>query len=211
MPILEPVVGRVTAGIAPFDLWPITTPDTGWLTLNGRMTSAEVGMVVWSLLFHSTPTGEDLAVPETPEAAFQLLASFDTLYAPGGLLLSDSTTGVVVEPGCCCDLFEWRDWLGALHGDPIDLGHSPAPEVEYCGQVLRIWTDGGDSASPPTDRTYVDVDRVALPELLQSAQGSLIDFLRVAHGWANEILPEKGACLVDALDSGLQISEPLAL
>ncbi|MFC4148587.1 hypothetical protein ACFO0M_20220 [Micromonospora mangrovi] len=211
MPILEPVVSRVAADIVAFDLWPVTTSDTGWLSLHGGMTSAEIGMAVWSLLFHSPPTRDDLIVPETPEAAFRLLAGFDTLYAPGGLLLSDPMTGVVIEPGCCCDLFEWRDWLGALRGEPIDLGHSPGPEVEYRGQVLRVWTDGGDGAPPSPDRKYVDVDRAALPELLQTAQRDLIDLLRVAQGWANEIAPGQGAGLAAALDAGLQISEPLAL
>ncbi|MFC4021108.1 hypothetical protein ACFOW4_24640 [Micromonospora sp. GCM10011542] len=208
---LTPVVSRVGPDVLPFDLWPVAAGDLGWLRLHGAMQPAEVGVAVWSLLFHSAPVGDDLAVPNTPAAALRLLSEFDTLYAPGGLLLMDRTTGVLVEPGCCCDLFEWRDWLGTLHGLSVDLGHSPAPDVEYRGEVVRVWTEGADVATPPADRTYVDVNRAALPGLLRSAQCDLIGFLEAARNWANRIVPEHADQFVAALDAGLQISEPLPL
>ncbi|MEU5721508.1 hypothetical protein ABZ783_06770 [Micromonospora sp. NPDC047738] len=195
----------------PFGLWPVTADDAGWLRLHGAMRPAEVGMAVWSLLFHSGPIGDALAVPDTPAEALRLLAGLDTVYAPGGLLLTDSTTGVLVEPGCCCDLFEWRDWLGTLNGLLVDLGHSPAPEVEYHGEVVRVWAEGGDEATPPADRACVDVDRAALSDLLRSAQRDLVGFLDVTRIWANEVAPQQADQFLAALDAGLAISEPLPL
>ncbi|OKI77715.1 hypothetical protein A6A27_17320 [Micromonospora sp. CB01531] len=198
------------ADVAPFDLWPVTAGDAGWLRLHGAMRATELGTAVWSLLFHSGPIGDALAVPDTPTEALRLLAGFDTLYAPGGLLLVDSA-GVLVEPGCCCDLFEWRDWLGTLRGLSVDLGHSPAPEVEYHGDVVRVWAEGGDEATPPADRACVDVDRATLPDLLRSAQRDLVGFLDVTRAWANEVAPQQADQVVAALDAGLAISEPLPL
>lgn len=202
---------RTDSDLVPFDLWPITACGTGWLRLHGAMEPAEVGMAVWSLLAYGSSFGDEFPVPHTPAAALRLLSEFDTLYAPGGLLLSDPTTGVTVEPGCCCDLFEWRDWLGTLQGLSVDLGHDPAPEVEYRGEVVRVWTDDGDLDGPPANRGHVDIDRAALPDLLRSAQYDLLGFLRAARNWASEIAPEHADLFVAALDTGLEISAPLPL
>jgi hypothetical protein len=157
------------------------------------------------------PIGEDLAVPDTPAAALHQLAELDTLHAPGGLLLQDPVTGVVVQPGCCCDLFEWRDWLGMLHGALVDLGQSPAPEVEYRGEVVRVWTEGGDLPRPPANRTSVDLDRAVLPDLLRWAQRDLFGFLSAARDWANATASQHAGRFVAALDASLKISEPLPL
>ncbi|MET7751116.1 hypothetical protein [Micromonospora sp. NPDC005367] len=83
--------------------------------------------------------------------------------------------------------------------------------MEYRGKVVRIWTDGEDEATPPSDRAYVDIDRPALPDLLRSAQYDLVGFLRARRDWTEEIAPEHADRLVVALDAKLQISEPLPL
>lgn len=209
VPTLQPVIGRVAAHVMPFDLWPVAQPDTGWLRLHEAVTSAEVGMAVWSLLFHTAPIGDDIPVPPTPVEAVRLLVEADTLYGAGGLLLTDTTTRVAVEPGCCCDLFEWRDWLAVLDRRPIDLGHNPSPEVEYRGDLVRVWTDSGDDGNPPASRAYVDLDSTSVPALLRSAQRDLAGFLAAADTWANSIAPTHASRFITALDAGLQISAPL--
>lgn len=202
------MISRVAAYIVPFELWPVAQPNSGWLRLHSAMTSAEVGTAVWSLLFHTGPIGDDIPVPGTPAEAFRMLSEADTLYGAGGLLLTDTTTAVTAEPGCCCDLFEWRDWLKALHRQPIDLGHSPAPQVDY-GDTVRVWTESEYDTTSPANRTYIDIDQAALPALLRSAQQDLAGFLDAAETWANAIAPGHASRFITALDTGLQISAPL--
>jgi len=129
------------------------------------------------------------------------LSEADSLYGAGGLLLADSGTGVTVEPGCCCDLFEWRDWLNAMDRRPIDRGHDPAHQVEYLGETVRFSTDSDDFRS-----SYIDVDQATLLALLRSARDDLVGFLAAADSWARDVAPAEASRFVAALDTGLQVS-----
>ncbi|MEU2613935.1 hypothetical protein ABZ570_20465 [Micromonospora sp. NPDC007271] len=231
MPTLEPVASPVAVDVVPFDLWPVASPDPAWLRLHGQMTPAEVGMAVWAILFGSRPVDE-VPVRETPAAALSLLSDLDHLYLPGGFLVVDQTTGVTVEPGCCCDIGDWREWLHTLDGRGVFLGDYPSPEFEFLGDVVRVWTDDGSitrqpprrgvldvlrlrrrpepqPAQPEDSRQYVDLDRSALPDLLRAAQHDLIGFLTVLRAWVDEVAPEQADRFVAAVDKGLEITAPL--
>jgi hypothetical protein len=71
------------------------------------------------------------------------LLAEEFLTAAGGLQVRDSTVGTVVTPGCCAGLEDWHDWAQVLTGDSPWLGHDPGPEVEFVGDDLRVWQDGG--------------------------------------------------------------------
>ncbi|MEU4746509.1 hypothetical protein AB0G02_39470, partial [Actinosynnema sp. NPDC023658] len=127
----SPVIARY----APenFDLWPVSGGDDAWLRLDGTVDLDEVGAVLCALYLDSG--GRD--APDAAAAVHELIG-FDTLFGRGGLLL-DGGDGVCAEPGGS-ELFEWRTWLAALHRAPVDLGHPPAPRVEYVGaDVVRVW------------------------------------------------------------------------
>lgn len=197
MPTLTPVLTHVAWPTHP---WPVTDQDKGWLRVHPAMTPDEVGMALYSLACH-THVGDDK--PTTVAAALDVLTSNEDLYAPGGLLLE--APGVTVEPGCCCDLFEWRDWLHALDGLPVDLGHEPAaPLVEYAGDVVRVWANEDSPA-----QGHVDLRRDQLYDLLRPVQRALLGFLDAVQGWAHALMPERAAELVNAVDRGLSISAPL--
>ena len=182
-----------------FDLWPVSRGSGGWLHLDGTADADDVGAVLCTMYLHSG--GGDA---RTADAAVHELIGFDILYGRGGLLL-DGGDGVRAEPGGI-DLFEWRTWLDALHGAPVDLGHPPAPWVEYVGEdVVRVWVDEG------RDVPHVDVHRGALPAMLRAAQRDLVDFLGPLRSWAGVHSPHQAELLVASVDAGLQITEPLPL
>jgi hypothetical protein len=215
---LVPVVERVAPDRGPFALWPVAPRDHAadrWLPVSGSMTPQEVGTAVYGFLAHSH-LGQQGPMPPTAPAALAALIGLDTFYSPGGLLLRDGTWSGGA-PGCCCDLFEWRDWLGALAGVPVDLGHGPAPWIEYDGDLIRVWSASagdrtGDDAGPAERiEPHFDIHRDALPELLYGVQRDLLGFLDVVRAWAERIDPGRADALVAAFDIGLTISEPLAV
>ncbi|WP_371494756.1 hypothetical protein OG871_06085 [Kitasatospora sp. NBC_00374] len=212
MPRLIPVIARVAPEYARCAAWPTAAQGDPWLPLHGSMTPEEVGAAVYSVVFHGVSGAMDQAdLPRTPAAALELLDGFEEFYAPGGLLVHDPGRGVLVEPGCCCDLFEWRDWLAALDGGPVDLGHDPGPWIEYPGGgAARVWAWGAeDSAGRPTPVPHVDLSRDALPGLLCDAQRDLAGFLPRLRAWALTLVPDRADHVVAAFDRGLAIGEPL--
>jgi hypothetical protein len=198
---LTPVLERVAASLVPTYPWQVTDQDTGWLRVHTAMSPHEVGMAMYSLAFHTC--GDD--VPTTVAAALAVVTGPDDLYVPGGLLLHDPSTGVTVEPGCCCGLFEWRDWLGVLDGQAVWFGHDPTPGVEHLdGGGVRVWVD-----AEYRERGHVDLDRDQLAGLLVSAQQDLVGFLSAVRAWVQDLVPERVAQLVGAVDAGLSVSAPL--
>ncbi|MFI9008475.1 hypothetical protein ACIGNX_14715 [Actinosynnema sp. NPDC053489] len=182
-----------------FDLWPVSGGDGPWVHLDGTVDHDDVGAVLCAMYLDS---GGGAA--RTADAAVHELIGFDTLFGRGGLLL-DGGDGVRAEPGGS-DLCEWRTWLHALHRAPVDLGHPPAPWVEYVADdVVRVWVDEG------RDVPHVDVPQRALPAMLRAAQRDLVDFLGPLRSWAGVHSPRQVELLVASVDAGLQITEPLPL
>jgi hypothetical protein len=193
----SPVIARYAPET--FDLWPVSAGDGAWLHLDGAADQDEVGSVLCTLYLDS---GGGNA--RTAAAAVHELIGFDTLFGRGGLLL-DGGDGVRAEPGGS-DLFEWRTWLDALHGAPVDLGRPPSPWVEHlAGDVVRVWVDEG------RDVPHIDLPRTALPAMLRAAQRDLADFLGLLRSWAGVHSPRDAELLVASVDAGLQITEPLPL
>ncbi|HEV2637006.1 MAG TPA: hypothetical protein VGX23_17765 [Actinocrinis sp.] len=172
------------------------------------MTIEQVGSAMFGFLAYSR-FGEQGKVPSTARGALSLLTGLDEYHAPGGLLLRDCLSGTRAAPGCCCDLFEWRGRLGALDKLPVDLGHDPAPRVEYNGDVVRVWS--GEAGPDERTGTHTDIDRTALPAMLQAVRRDLFGFLEALHDWAAQIDPGQADDLVAAFDAGLAISEPLTM
>ncbi|MBB5968197.1 hypothetical protein [Planomonospora venezuelensis] len=125
---------------------------------------------MWALIGRIV-TDDDLSITaaDVTEAIEEYLTSGDEeTYAPGGLLVASGD--VVINPGCCVGLDEWRDWLGALDGRPVDLGHDPDVLLENRGTVLRLWQDKdqllrGEVPSP--SERYIDIPREDLLGLLR--------------------------------------------
>jgi hypothetical protein len=179
-----------------FGLWPLSAP-AAWLPLGGGMTSDQVGTALYWVLSGCA----DLEPPADAAAAVERIIAADEVVVSGGLALHGPE--VVVEPGCCCGLEDWREWTDVVRGEQVWLGHGPSPWVEFLDGVVRVWVDD-DRA-----RGHVDVEQVALPDLLASVQRDLLVFLDRAGAWAERYVPGRGGELVLALDRVLRVSAPL--
>lgn len=206
---LTPVLERWAAD-CPF--WPAEQTDFH-IAVPGRPTSQQVGTVVWALIGRSA-TADDLSIIGTnaAEAIERFLTCDDEDFAPGGLRLGDDD--VVIDPGCCVGLDEWRDWLRVIGGEVIDLGHDPDPLVEHRGPVVRVWKDGGQlpaGSIPDPDEPHIDIPPHALPQLLGAVQQDLLGFLSALHPWVQGIRADLAHPLATAVDRRLQIRAPLGI
>ncbi|WP_432993888.1 hypothetical protein [Dactylosporangium sp. CA-233914] len=206
---LTPVLERWSAD-CPF--WPVDR--TGFVFAVPRLpTSRQAGTVVWTLIGRSV-TADDLSITAAgaTDAIEAYLTCEDEDFAPGGLRVGAGD--VVIDPGCCVGLDEWRDWLRVLGGEVIDLGHDPDVLVEHRGPVLRVWKDKrqllAGELPGPADK-YIDVPRAELPKLLAAVRGDLVGFLAALRPWAQSIAPELADPLIAAVDRRLRISAPLGI
>jgi len=182
--------------------WPVASMAAwSWLTLNAGCADEEVGLFVAALA--------DRLDVESPAGCDQVVAALlaeERLIVEGGLQLVDTVTGMVVVPGCCAGLEDWRGWADVLTGGWPWLGHDPDPEVEVAGDDLRVWQDAGRAG------VNVVVPRLVLPILLRSVQQDLAGFLAALEAWAKHIgLGETGTALAEAVDRDFTITAPLNL
>ncbi|GAA2393922.1 hypothetical protein [Dactylosporangium salmoneum] len=206
---LTPVLERWFAD-CPF--WPVDRTDL-FFAIPRLPAPRRVGTVVWTLIGRSV-TADDLSITatDTQEAIEEYLTYEEGDFAPGGLRVS--TGDVVIDPGCCVGLDEWRDWLHVLGGEVIDLGHDPDVLVEHRGPVLRIWKDKRQllpGELPGPGEPHIDVPRADLPRLLDAVHRDLAGFLIALRPWAQDIAAELADPLVAAVDRQLRISAPLGI
>ncbi|MEV0971252.1 hypothetical protein [Microtetraspora glauca] len=207
MIMMTPVLER-WSGDCPF--WAVE--QGGFLLTVPRLPTPErVGAIVWALIGRNV-TDNDLSitVADAAEAIEVYLTSDDEAFAPGGLRVTAGD--VVIDPGCCVGLDEWRDWLDVQRGQMIYLGHSPDVLLEQRGPVLRLWQDEDQlrpGELPGLSEQHIDIPCDALPDLLQGVQQDLAGFLLALREWAQGIVPGLADQLVLAVDRRLQISAPL--
>ena len=177
----------------------------GWLTgpysdgdvvLSGRMSREDVGTALAAIAQYNN--SQEVG-PDGPALLGGLLEQ-ERIIMCGGLLVTDTRTGVVIEPGCCQGLEDWRDWRGVLDGVHPWLGHSPDPKVEI-GEVVRVWPDENR-----TDGPACEIPLAELPVHLAVVQQDLLGFLGLVREWAPYGM---GPRLAEAFDTHFRISAPL--
>lgn len=109
-----------------------------WMALHAGCTDEEVGLFL-AVLAHRL----DAASRDRRDEVVDTLLAEDFLIVAGGLRLVDTVKGMVVVPGCCAGLEDWRDWVRVLTGGALWLGHDPGLEIEIIGDDLCVWQDGG--------------------------------------------------------------------
>jgi hypothetical protein len=178
--------------------WTVATLEPGaWLTLDGTCGDPEAGLFAALVADYNTIRPGEL---ETAEH----------LIAPGGLILSDTTTTIV--PGCCCGLEDWRDWARALTGgQPPWLGHDPTPTMSI-GDRITVWQDTGppDNHTPTLSGPHITLTRAHLTELLRGVHHDLAAFTTALAGWAARHTPA-GPALTARLDTAFTFTAPLTL
>ncbi|WP_432127061.1 hypothetical protein [Streptomyces sp. bgisy082] len=189
-----------------FDLWPVAAlAPYDFMPLNGGLTPAEVGTAVLSIARANDVEREpDPRRPPDPLGAFlHGLLTMDDPFAPGGLRVTDTTTGAVLSPGCCNGLDERTDWSEVVDGDGrASFGHDPSPVAERIGDRARLTVDADREDSPVIDLPLTD-----LSHLLTAAEHDLTAFLHLATAWAATHLPAHAAPLHRALARALGLPE----
>ncbi|NEB40292.1 hypothetical protein [Streptomyces sp. SID14515] len=194
-----------------FDLWPVVeTERFGFLPLGGDLSPAEVGTALMRIAACNDvgPTDDDELPPRPtdPVSGFlHGLLTLDSLYAAGGLRVTDTATGVVFSPGCCDGLEDWRDWyVLADCGGGIGYGHDPRSSLaERLGDTVRLTVD-----TDRTDSPVIELPVTGLRRLLAGAERDLTEFLAVAADWVSGHLPDHSAPLVAALARVLDVPPP---
>ncbi|MGW7531286.1 hypothetical protein [Amycolatopsis sp. NPDC054798] len=132
------------------------------------------------------------------------LLTFDTLFAAGGLRVTDSATGVAFLPGCCNGLEDWRDWHRVLDGSGQTwFGHDPDPRAERRGDTVRLIVDAEQHESP-----VIELPAADLRLLLARAEEDLVGFLALAADWAAQNLPRHADPVIAALARVLDLQTP---
>lgn len=185
-------------------LWPVA--QTGWfLELDGSLGDAEIGAAVRAVARTFSPDAGRPLPEGQVERFLEGMLTAEEVNVFGGLRMEDASTGVVVDPGCCSSLDEWREWFGLLDGKGLWLGHSPSPGGELVDGVVRMTADMEHADSPT-----IEVPVAELRSLLEGVERDLDGFVEAVSVWAERHAPSRAADLVTVLARALDVPVPAA-
>ncbi|WP_233617999.1 hypothetical protein [Actinomadura sp. WAC 06369] len=192
-------------GPTEFTLWPVAWSEPfGYMPLHGALDSVEVGTAVMRIVETNSDDVEGEPRTGDPIGVFLhgMLAE-ESLFAPGGMRVTDTATGTTLLPGCCSGIEEWREWLTVINGSASTgwLGHDPSPHAERQGDTVRLTVDAERDAGPTIELSVPELRR-----LLAEAERDLIAFHRLAAAWAARYVPDHTGPVVTALARVLDIS-----
>lgn len=233
--VMQPVLEIYTPD--GFDLWPVAEVEPfGFLPLSGALSPAEVGTAVMRVADYNDVNGTDDASAEAASASAPLSAPFSAsdsdsdsdlsprppdplgsflhglltcehVIASGGLRVTDDSTGVTFQPGCCDGLEDWRDWHRLVDDDGhglVGFGHDPvSPTAERFGDTVRLTMNMEQSDSP-----VIELGVSELRHLLTGVERDLTAFLALAAAWSSEHLPSHHTAVTSAIARALDLPEP---
>ena len=180
MPKLEAVV----EGIYELDEFPwpqakCLAPDYMWV--HPAMSDEEIGFVIGQFI-----TCEVLHKRLDARSMLQTILKADELILRGGLRVIDEKNGLVINPGCCCGLENWNEWLDVPFGKcEIWTGHDPESLIELNDGKIKIWQDR--SLKNEVESIEFTVDE--LIKGLKNVKKDLTDFLHRLGQWTKFIKP----------------------
>lgn len=211
MPKLEAVV----EGVDELDEFPWSqtnclAPDH--MRVHPAMSDEDIGFVIACLLRSREPYQKTDA-----KHAFQEIIDGYGLIWFGGIRTVDEENGLVINPGCCCGLEGWWEWLkfvteGGDYGPW--LGHDPNPGVEQTPWGYRVWSGLPEGFRElevlPDDvkQYFIDFQGDELKSQVEQVQRDLIGFLEAVRVWAFKIDPELAEALVQKIDEQFSITNP---
>ncbi|MFC8448213.1 hypothetical protein [Kitasatospora sp. NPDC057223] len=191
-----------------FAFWPVAEIEPfGFLPLSGELSPAEVGAAVMRIIACNDvdPDGDRPPRPADPLDSFlHGLLTLETLYAAGGLRVTDSSTGTTFLPGCCNGLEEWRDWHQVVDGSGYtSFGHDPDPCAERFGRTVRLTVDAEQRDSP-----VIELSVTELRHLLVGVERDLAGFFELAADWVSKNLSDRSTPVTAALARVLDLAAP---
>lgn len=156
-----------------------------FIRLSGKMTDREVGLVFAQLVQYNHLESQG----DTNNVLHRVIQA-QTLILPGGLQVK-AAADKVINPGCCCGLETWRDWLRfAKTGASPWLGHDPSPWVEKVGGLVRVWSDEKSrkiSHKKGVNIFHIDFEQSKFEADLSKVQQDLSAFLVRSKAWAGRV------------------------
>lgn len=207
---MQPVVEMDGPGPEEFDLWPVAGAEPySLLPMGGGLSSAEVGTALMRIAAYNDADPEANGLPPRPAdplgGFLHGLIHLDRPLVPGGLRVTDTSTGVTLRPGCCAGLEDWREWNLVLDGGgSVWLGHGPGLAMaEAFGDTVRLTTDADQA-----DGQVIELPGTELRELLGGVERDLAAFLVAAADWTSRYLPGHAAPVTAALARLLDLPVP---
>lgn len=138
LPRLRPVVELPWFEGTPPWPWPIAdAAPFSFLVLSAQMKDEDVGSVVAQLVKYN-----HIEIGPTVEELLARVVAAESLLLPGGVQASEGDRRI--NPGCCSGLEECLRWFACPETKQTPwLGHDPSPYVEWSGDAVRVWSDGG--------------------------------------------------------------------
>jgi hypothetical protein len=178
-PELCPVVETPWYEGQPPWLWPVAARELfSFMPLSGDMSNEDVGLFFGQLVNYNNIEGDDI------EALQRCLLDAADIVLPGGVLIRCGDREI--DPACCCGLEDWREWEQFLRGGVSPwLGHDPFPWVERAGDVVRVWSDGGDEPAPQA--FAIEFEHARFAAELRRVETVLQAFAERVGRWAADI------------------------
>lgn len=172
--------------------------------LDSGTSAAVIGSVMAAAADWCRPEETDDGHMPTPAEALRWIADADYQVISGGVQASDDRA--TVDPGCCCELNDWRGWADPERRSAMWLGHSPEPWIERTDTGLTVHQDRDDPQRIPV---IIAADEV--PRLVAELRADLLGFLEAVERWATDVTgdPQLAAEVVAAIDRHVGISAPL--
>jgi hypothetical protein len=180
--------------------WPVVAPALSEsIVLDGDAAPETVGFVAALLMQHNVDP-----MPRGPAARMlrNIVKTVDLRLA-GGVRVRDGA-GNVVEPGCCCGVEEWCEWLDVTDGETSPwMGHDPWGWVEHEADALRVCSGPEDdsAAGHGAATATIVIPRAELPRLLDGLRADLEAFAARLREWAMEIDPEVAEPLAERFEA----------
>ncbi len=153
--------------------WLIEYPEEyGLVELTGNISEGTIGLLIGTLL--------EFNDSELDENFLSALTQKDEISLCGGLRISKS--GKIIDPSCCSDFQDWREWELFLNGD-IDgvwLGHDPSPWGEITNDEINVWSD--EKGNP--FRFKISSTKSEIEFSLKKIEIELLSVLRIIGDWA---------------------------
>ena len=159
------------------------------------MTELEVGSVMAQLINYNNEEFDSTVV-----GLLAATVAEECLSLPGGIQASDG--GREINPGCCCGLEEWREWLECpTSGRSSTMGHDPFPWIE--------WAEDIGNGSPDSNAFTIAFERERFVAQLERVERELRAFLLRVEAWAEAVGFPDPPALCRRLDACFGITEPV--
>lgn len=180
--------------------WPVAAVVPGEsIVLDGAASPEIVGLLAAQLARYN----RDSAPQGTAAEVLRAIVETVDLRLAGGVRVRDGA-GNVVEPGCCCGVEEWREWLDVTDGESSPwMGHDPWGWVEHEADTLRVCSgpeDDSQTGHGAATATIV-IPRAELPRLLDGLRADLEGFVQRLREWAMEIDSDVAAPLAERFEA----------